>query len=67
LPRLPARRALFRQTGARISQTGKRILRAMLAVFRTGRGQRLAFGDHAVQAFHTSSPSTTAAIAQGTP
>ena len=46
LPRLPACRALFRQTGTRIFQTGKRIFRAMLAVFRTGRRQRLAFGDH---------------------
>ena len=39
LPRLPACRALFRQTG-------KCIFRAMLAVFRTGRRQHLAFGEH---------------------
>ena len=39
LPRPPASRALFRQTG-------KRIFRAMLAVFRTGRRQHLAFGEH---------------------
>ena len=39
LPRPPACRALFRQ--------GKRIFRAMLAVFRTGRRQHLAFGEHA--------------------
>ena len=45
LPRLPACHALFRQAGTRIFQTGKRILRAMLAVFRTGRRQRLALGD----------------------
>ena len=38
-PRLRACRALLRQTG-------KRIFRAMLAVFRTGRRQRLAFGEH---------------------
>ena len=60
-PRLPACRALFRQTG-------KRILRAMLAVFRTGRRQPLALGEHAVQAFHTSPPSqngTTAACHAG--
>ena len=38
LPRPPACRALVRQ--------GKRILRAMLAVFRTGRRQHLAFGEH---------------------
>ena len=70
LPRLPACRALFRQTGKWIFQTGKRILRAMLALFRAGRRQPLAFGEHAVQAFQTSPPSqsgTTAAIAQGTP
>ena len=41
LPRLPACRALFRQTG-------KRIFRAMLAVFRTGRRRHLAFGEHAL-------------------
>ncbi len=40
LPRLPACRALFRQ--------GKCIFRAMLAVFRTGRRQHLAFGEHAL-------------------
>ena len=39
LPRPPASRALFRQTG-------KRIFRAMLAVFRTGRRQHLAFGEY---------------------
>ncbi len=49
LPRLPECRALFRQ--------GKCIFRAMLAVLRTGRRQHLAFGEHAVQAFHTSPPS----------
>ena len=38
LPRPPASRALVRQ--------GKRIFRAMLAVFRTGRRQHLAFGEH---------------------
>ncbi len=45
LPRLPCR-ALFRQAGKCIFQTGKRIFRAMLAVFRTGCRQRLAFGEH---------------------
>jgi hypothetical protein len=39
LPRLPPCRALFRQTG-------KCIFRAMLAVFRTGRRQHLAFGEY---------------------
>ncbi len=39
-------RALFRQAGKCIFQTGKRIFRAMLAVFRTGRRQRLASGEH---------------------
>ena len=39
LPRPPACSALFRQ--------GKRIFRAMLAVFGTGRRQHLAFGEHA--------------------
>ena len=39
LPRLPACRALSRQIG-------KGIFRAMLAVFRTGRRQHLAFGGH---------------------
>jgi hypothetical protein len=39
LPRLPACRALSRQIG-------KCIFRAMLAVFRTGRRQHLAFGGH---------------------
>ena len=41
LPRLPACRALSRQIG-------KSIFRAMLAVFRTGRRQHLAFGGHAL-------------------
>ncbi len=41
LPRLPACRALSRQIG-------KGIFRAMLAVFRTGRRQHLAFGGHAL-------------------
>ena len=44
LPRPPAFRAQFRQIG-------KWIFRAMLAVFRTGRRQHLAFGE-----FHTSPP-----------
>ncbi len=52
LPRLRACRAVFRQAG-------KRIFRAMLAVFRTGCRQRLTFGEHALApAFHTSPAGT---------
>jgi hypothetical protein len=47
MARLRACRALFRQAG-------ERIFRAMLAVFRTGRRQRLAFGDVPAPAFHAS-------------
>ena len=65
LPRLPACHALFRQTGTRIFQTGKRILRAMLAVFRTGRRQRLAFGDRVLSP--ASTPRRPAKTAQPPP
>ena len=58
LPHPPAWRALFRQTG-------KGILHAMLAVFRAGRRQHLAFGEHAAQAFPTSPPSQNGTTAAG--
>jgi hypothetical protein len=52
-PRLPERRDLSRQIG-------KGVFRAMLAVFRTGRRQHLAFGGHALSPGvpHAAAPQT---------